>query len=549
MVLLIYAIAIFSLVYGVIIYFRKKAENRRFSKKINLFVNVAHDIRTPLSLVLAPLNDLGNEEGMSESGRYYLDMAVQNSNKLYSLVARLMDFHKMEVVSAKPRFSPIDLDVYIRQKADEFHLMAKKKDITLSVELPSRTIFAEADFDKLNHILDNLISNAIKYTPRGGKVTIRLQLTGKKIIFEVEDNGIGINRKEHKMILTDFYRSKNAVSSGEGGSGIGLSIARRLAARMKGRLTFESEENRGSIFRLSIPFIELEDIPHEEVKPVDPVPGEEDDILKFEEERAGGRNRILIVEDNDDMRSYLTYSLSTEYRVHAVPSAEKALKYLASKVVDIVISDVMMDGMSGIDLARRLKTNFETSHLFVILLTASTRQESMIKGFEAGADDYITKPFSLDVLKMKLSNLLQTRQKIQHHYLSASYLEKTEKEAPEEVRPLQISTIDDDFLKKASKIVADNMANPEFTINDLCRGMAMSRTLIYEKLRAMTGQSPSEFIRSIRLRHSRELLLTGKYSISDVAAMTGFADNKYFSTVFKKYFGESPSKIIPGHGS
>lgn len=534
----IYLLVGLGLIYWVIMHLKKREENRQFDEKINLFVNVAHDIRTPLSLIMAPLKDLHKEEGLTKDGRYFLDVATQNSQKLHALVTRLLDFHRMEIVADAKEYSPVNLNTYVEQKVEGFRAMAREKEIELSLELPQTELFAKIDFDRLNHILDNLISNAIKYTPQGGDVKIRLVMSGKKVVFEVEDNGIGINREDSKRVLKDFYRAQGAIETGETGSGIGLAIARRLARQLKGDLTFTSAEGEGSLFRFSLPYRRVS----EEDMVTNSVTEEEAD--EGEMERSSGRNRILIVEDNDDMRSYLNYTLSSEYRTYMARSAAEALEFLRTNVVDIVISDVMMEGMSGIELCETLKTNFETSHLFVILLTASTRQENIISGFESGADDYITKPFSIDLLRMKLNNLLQTRQKIQQHYLSTTYILEKEKEDREELE-IKVSSQDDDFLKRAIEIVTENMANTEFNINQLCRELAMSRTLVYEKLRAMTGQSPSEFIRTIRLSYAKELLLSGDYSVMDVAALAGFSDAKYFSTVFKRYFGESPSKIIP----
>ena len=363
-------------------------------------------------------------------------------------------------------------------------------------------------------------------------------LHGKRLFFEVEDNGIGIPRRDHKKILNDFYRTGNAIDSGEVGSGIGLAIARRLARQMNGKLSFTSQENYGSTFRLEIPYIEAADC----MLGNDTENSTEQEIVQGENDYQE-KECILVVEDGEDMRNYLVNSLLGEYKIFAVKSAEEALDFLQKKVVDVVLSDVMMSTMDGIELCRRLKMNFETSHLIVIMMTASIRHENVISAFESGADDYITKPFDIDVLRFKISNMLHTRRKMQQHYLSSMFL-KGNKPAEQESVPLA-NSFDDEFLKKAIKLVTDNVDNSDFTINELCQKMAMSRTLLYEKLKAITGQSPSEFIRIIRLRYAKELLMSGKYSVPTVATMTGFINAKYFSTVFKKYFGDNPSSIIP----
>lgn len=532
-------LALFSIfVYWIVKYYKTRDENLRFNDKINFFIHVAHDIRTPLSLVIAPLRDMEKISGNDFPGKYYLNMALKNSDKLYSLVTRLLDFQKMEAALTKPSYSPVDIVSYLTQKADEFSIVGEKKNVAIEVSLPINTVFAEVDFERLDHILDNLISNAIKYSKKDGRVELRMWLHGRYLLFEVEDNGIGIPRKEHKKILNDFYRTDNAINSSEIGTGIGLAIARRLARQMNGKLSFTSQENDGSTFRLKIPYIEAKGC----VLSNDMDMGAEQENVRDQNEHSKGQECILLVEDSEDMRNYLINSLSSEYKIFAVRSAEEALDFLQKKVVDVVISDVMMGAIDGIELCRRLKMNFETSHLIVIMMTASVRHENLISAFKSGADDYITKPFDIDVLRFKINNMLHTRRKMQQYYLSSMFLK--ENELVEETMPLP-NSFDDEFLKKAIRLVTDNVDNSDFTINELCQKMAMSRTLFYEKLKAITGQSPSEFIRIIRLRHAKELLASGRYTVPAVANMTGFINAKYFSTVFKKYFGDNPSSIIP----
>lgn len=326
------------------------------------------------------------------------------------------------------------------------------------------------------------------------------------------------------------------MQTGEIGSGVGLVITRRLVARMKGQLTFDSREGEGTVFRLTLPCIEAP-----AAVPEGPDPAPEGEFCA-DEGLCEGMDRVLVVEDNADMRSYLSYSLSSDYKVYAVASGEEALAFLAGHSVDIVISDVMMgSGISGIELCARLRGDIATSHLFVILLTACTRQESVLSGFESGANDYITKPFSIDVLHMKLHNLMQIRRIIREQGSAVVERMASPGEAAD-VAPA-INSIDNDFLRRSMEVVAANLSDSAFSINDLCREMAVSRTLMYEKLRALAGQSPSDFIRGIRLRRACELLQSTDHSVAEVAVLAGFSDAKYFSTVFKKHFGESPSRF------
>ena len=534
-----YLLALLALLCAAARWWQRRQERRHMDEKLSLFIDIAHDIRTPLSLVIAPLRDLSRET-LSEQGAYCLDLARQNCEKLFSMVQGLLDIHKMEIAASAVVPSAVCPGKLLRRKYDEFEPMAARKGVTLCLEDGTDGVVVMVDFDKFNHVLDNLLSNAVKYTPRGGRVTVRLSRSGKKLVFEVCDTGIGIAEGDRKHIFRKFYRSQNAVQTGEIGSGVGLVITRRLVGRMKGTLTFDSREGEGTVFRLTLPCVEP---PAESAAAVpkdpDPVPEGEPGAG---EELCEGMDRVLVVEDNADMRSYLSYSLSSDYKVYAVASGEEALAFLAGHSVDIVISDVMMGGgISGIELCARLKGDIATSHLFVILLTACTRQESILSGFESGANDYITKPFSIDVLHMKLNNLMQTRRIIREQGNAVVERMASPGEASE-VAPA-INGIDNDFLRRSMEVVAANLSDSAFSINDLCREMAVSRTLMYEKLRALAGQSPSDFIRGIRLRRAYELLQSADHSVAEVAVLAGFSDAKYFSTVFKKHFGESPSQV------
>jgi len=549
----IWAWCVYLLIAGVIVYwlwrfYQERIEKQQSEERINFFINVAHDIRTPLSLILAPLNNLDEEKGLTESGRNYLKLAVQNGEKLFSLVTQLLDFQKEKNSPSELSVSLFNLKDYLSNRVDHFETLAHAKSIYLQLEMPDEEVFIETDIKKMDRIIDNLLSNAIKYTGVNGRVQVRLKKTDKKVTIEVEDNGIGISKSEQKKIFKQFYRSQNAINSKETGSGIGLVFTRKLVKLLDGDLIFSSKENEGTVFLLTLPVknsqynfaaneVDNEAVLIETAENINlPVSGKRHFAESY---------RILLVEDNDDMRSYLANVLSEEYKLHSVPSAEDALEFLKKHTVDLVLSDIMMPGMQGDELCKILKQNIETSHVQVILLTAYSEKDKMMSSMECGADDFITKPFDLKLLKMKIHNYLQTRKKLQQHYMTVTNLQELAKEQDTEKADevIAINNIDTDFLNKCIKIVSDNISNTGFTINDLCREMAMSRTLIYEKLRALTNQPPNEFIRMIRLKRAKELLSLQKYTINEVAEMTGFSDTKYFSTVFKKYYGYSPSKI------
>lgn len=534
MMKILYAFILFGLLWAAVIYWKRRQERQRLDEKLTFFINIAHDIRTPLSLVKAPLEDLARDTTLSDTSRYYLKLARGNCEKLFAVIAELLDFHKMEIQDTI-ECMVVNVSELIRHKYEGFEILATRKDIIMNLQLPEKEVYAQLDADKLNHILDNLLSNAVKYTLSGGRVTIRLDVEKNKLSIKIADTGIGISQNEQKNIFKNFYRSKDAVNTGEMGIGIGLVITRRLVQRMKGTLNFDSRENMGTTFTLVLPYAEAEPLPYESGLVTD------DEMEELEEVADEGKHRILVVDDDNDMRDYLKHQLSAEYKVYTSASAEEALSWLEKHTVDIIVSDVMMGTMNGVEFCSQLKNDIRTSHLFVVLLTACTSQDIIIGGLASGADDYITKPFSIDVLRIKLENLMRMRLKIQRHYSGMQSNETSISESQE--APVKISSIDEAFLSRCRAIITDNLSDNEFFINELCREVAMSRTLVYEKLRNITGQTPSEFIRAIRLHHAKVLLETTSYPIAELALMVGFTDAKYFSTVFKKYYNISPSQV------
>lgn len=539
---LLYIIVFSGIVYWIWRYYRERLLKKQSEDKIKFFVNVAHDIRTPLSLVLAPLNNLENEPKLSEKGRNYLQTAMQNGEKLLQMTTQLLDFQKEAISPSKINLSIFNLNELLNGKLKQFTPFAERKHINLFLELPNEGIIVETDQKKMERILDNLLSNAIKYSFAYNDVYLRLKYDDKSIIVEVEDFGIGISKENKKYIFKHQFRGENTINSQELGSGVGLIFTKKLAEQLGGNLQFESEEGRGTIFYLSVPlkgkaFISARS---------DKEDSQKEDLQTSTSTHRHESYRILLVEDNNDMRNYLLSTLSSNYKIYGVPSAEEALSFLEKNTVDLIISDIMMDGMQGDELCRKLKSDIHTSHIHVILLTAIDDEAKLRTSLEYGADDYIVKPFDIDLLKVKINNFLNIRKRIQQHYITQDRLESAidHVNKEEEEKP-PVTNIDDLFLEKCIEIVTHNIPDSSFSIDNLCSQIGMSRTLVYEKLKALTGQSPNEFIRVIKLKHAKTLLLNGKHSVKDVALLSGFDNVKYFSTVFKKYYGQSPSDILP----
>lgn len=551
---------------GVIVYFgwdyyRERLHRKYYDDKINFFVNTAHNIRTPLSLVLAPLADLAKDTTLGDKSRKFLEMALRNGDKLLRMVTELLDFQKMAVVKTQVHMQKVELSVLLRQQVDKFQMSAQEKHLNLRLATCGQHTFS-TDLSMMDLIFENLLSNAIKYTKVGGTITISASIdeVGKQVSIQVSDTGIGIPKTEAKHIFQSFFRASNAVNSQEMGSGLGLMLTRQMVQKLGGKLTFESEEGKGSVFLVVLPDNGYVDVSVSSKPSSLPETSDNsvptDEKIKSEESL---KDTLLFVDDNEDLRQYIRMAFADQYHVVDVESGEAALKYLSENgECDIVVSDVMMPGMQGDELCLSIKENKETSWLPVILLTAKVGRDFMIEGLDLGADDYIAKPFDSAILASKIASMLKNRRHLSQYYIEQSLAivrgedsgqssqksllpsEPSVPSASDEKEP-ELDPMDQAFVEKATRLVLDNLSDTNFNIDRLCREMAMSRTLFYGKLKTLTGQGPQDFIRLIRLEQAAQYLKQGD-SVLDVSVKTGFVNVKYFSTVFKKHFGVSPSK-------
>lgn len=577
---IVYLCILTAILYFAWQYYKERLQRRYYDEKINFFVNTAHNIRTPLSLVLAPLVDLSKDSHLSEKSRGFLDMAQRNGNKLLKMVTELLDFQKVEQSVELVRLQDIELPMFLRLQVEKFIVAAQEKHIHLSLEACPQHL-VHTDVKMMDLILENLLSNAIKYTPEGGKVTLSASIEGKTAQILVSDTGIGIPKAEIKNIFKSFFRASNAVNSQEMGSGLGLMLTRQLVKKLGGKLTFVSEEGKGTTFRVVLPLgnsAASSTQPVEEAQNVETISSNHQDVHDEEMKSVASsddqnsevsKDTLLFVDDNEDLRQYICMTFSDTYRVVDVESGDAALKYLEEGgECDIVVSDVMMPGMQGDVLCQRIKENKDTSWLPVILLTAKAGRNFMIEGLGLGADDYIAKPFDAAILASKIDSMLKNRRRLSQYYMErglalirgeVSAKSNSSKQlidlnaADEPIETIQASDEkeeqailnpqDQAFVEKATRLVLDNLSDTDFTIDRLCREMAMSRTLFYGKLKTLTGQGPQDFMRLIRLEQAAMFLKQGD-SVLDVSVKAGFVNVKYFSTVFKKHFGVSPSKYL-----
>lgn len=531
------AILLYIIIAGIVIFFiirfyKSRLEAKDSDRKIRFFINIAHDIRTPLTLIKAPLSELSSEP-LTDNGRESLSLARKNTEKLMNMVTQLLDFQKTERKAMSLQVEETDLHKFISGLICNFQPLAKEKEIDLKTIIE---ISSEAkgfiDQRKFSVIMDNLISNSIKYTMQGGCVQVKCSIDCNEVLnIEVKDNGIGISDRDQKKLFKRFYRAENAINSNETGSGIGLLLTKKMALLHRGNISFTSTIGKGTAFTVRIPVSEksysgIEIVRKEKSSTQDTV---------MNEMESQKKPSLMIVEDNDDLRRYISRYLSSEYRIVDCCNGREAIEATRMESPDFIISDVMMPEVSGIELCRKLKSDIETCHIPVILLTSLSEREDIIKGLDAGADDYITKPFDPSVLKSKIAAIIHNRELYHKKFIDRSVIPENSS---------VISELDTKFMEKVIGYIEDNLIREDFTIDSAATEMAMSRSVFFKKIKSLTGHSPQDFIRDIKMKKAASLLEERKHTISRIAYLTGYPNAKYFSTAFKKYYGKSPSEFI-----
>ena len=528
-----------------IIYLRK--QKKISDERTQFFINTAHDLRTPLTLIKAPLEELSDKEQLTPSGLNSMKTALKNVDALLRLTTNLINFEHTEVYSPKLYIAEFELNAYMQNLCNSFYSYSVTKNIDFTYESNFKEMKVWFDKEKMDSILKNVISNALKYTPDDGHVSVCVTDNKDTWKVKVTDTGIGIPTEEKKKIFKLHFRGSNAVNSKITGSGIGLMLVWKLVKLHGGKINIESTEHQGTVIRL-IFHKGYEHLHHYSiVEPNQELPVKE--VIEQEtaaetpeelEEMIGVAllQRVLIVEDNDELRSYLTTSLSGAYTVQACSNGKEALIIIKEFWPDLILSDIMMPEMRGDELCAAIKTNIETSHIPIVLLTALNDEKTILGGLATGADAYITKPFSIKMLKARLSNILLNRALLQQKYAMPT---KLGAEKPE-LLPAGANALDWKFITDVKNNIKNNIDNTDFTVDALCSLHNMSRTSFYNKLKALTGQSPADYIKEFRLNMAAQLLQENTYSITEVAEMTGFCDSKYFREVFKKRFNVSPSK-------
>lgn len=561
--LLLYIIVIVSIASIAIRIIILRKQRKVSDEKIRFFVNTAHDIRTPLTLIKAPLEELADHEDLSDSGRNNMNTALRNVNALLRLTTNLINFERADTYSGTLYVSEYELSTYMEEIVNAFRPYADVKHINFTYESNFRYLNIWLDKDKMDSILKNIISNALKYTPDGGSVHIYVADTETSWSIEVKDTGIGVPASEQKKLFKIHFRGSNAINSKVTGSGIGLLLVYKLVHLHKGKLNFSSTEGKGSTIKVTFPKGERHyrkairrpkpnadrvvytssGVPANIVLPAPSTANGYDDTLS-KTQSNDKRSKLLVVEDNDELREYLRNTLSDQYNIQVCSNGKMALIIVKEFQPDLIISDIMMPEMRGDELCKALKNDIDTSHIPIILLTALSNDKNVIEGLQVGADEYIVKPFNIGILRATITNLLTNRALLRRKYAD---LDLNDDE--HDIECINCSSdLDWKFIATVKKHVEDNLDNPSFNVDVLCNLLNMSRTSFYNKIKALTDESPADYIRVIRLKRAAQLLKEQKHSVTEVAEMTGFSDAKYFREVFKKHFEVSPSQYAKENG-
>ncbi|NCC10149.1 MAG: response regulator [Bacteroidia bacterium] len=513
--------------------------------KMRFFINISHELRTPLTLILAPLQDIINKIS-DRWTRNQLEYIQRNANRLLHLVNQLMDYRRAELGVFQLKARKDNAHQLIQDNFLFYDKLARHKKINYSLQsdLEGRELFFDAHYLEL--IVNNLLSNAFKYTESGQSITVVLKEEQMSLVLQVADTGTGIPITKQGKIFERFYQ----VDSEHVGSGIGLSLVQRLVDLHHGRIELDSEEGKGSTFTIYLPqdlsLYQPSEFASEEHADTDSLVYSTNpkemyfiDTEKIEktttEQEEKKRGTILIVEDNAEIRLYLNNGLSELFNILEAEHGEEALDLLKEHEVDMVITDVMMPVMDGVKLCKLVKQNIRTCHIPVIMLSAKTDLTAQMEGLHVGADDYISKPFSLTMVTTKIQNMLRTRHRM---------LERYSKSLEVEPEKITFNAMDEALIKRAVGIVEKNLDNVEFSTDEFAREMNMSRSNLHLKLKAITGESAIEFIRKIRFNEACKLLKDGRYTIAEVSTMVGFNTPSYFATSFKKYIGCLPTEYI-----
>lgn len=524
--------------------------------KLVFFTNISHDFRTPLTLVADPVEHLLADHTLSGDQHRMLMLIQRNVNILLRLVNQILDFRKYE--NGKMEYTPVQVDVLssFEDWNESFLAAARKKHIHFSFDnMPDTDYHTLADMEKLERIYFNLLSNAFKFTPENGKITVRLSSLTKEdtrwIRFTVANTGSMISAEHIRSIFDRFYK----IDMHHAGSGIGLALVKAFVELHKGTISVESDEKQGTVFTVDLPVQTCETILAEDTLmssvssvplnpafPGSPASSNLNETLAVEEEELekgydSSKPSVLVIDDNADIRSYVRGLLHTDYTVIEAADGSEGIRKAMKYVPDLIISDVMMPGIDGIECCRRLKSELQTCHIPVILLTACSLDEQRIQGYDGGADSYISKPFSSQLLLARVRNLIDSHRRLKQFFGDGQTLAKED-----------VCDMDKDFVEKFKALIEAKMGDSNLNVEDLGKDMGLSRVQLYRKIKSLTNYSPNELLRIARLKKAASLLASSDMTVAEIGYEVGFSSPSYFTKCYREQFGESPTDLLKRKG-
>lgn len=551
----IYAIMLLIILLLTVWYYIKRTEKRQkarmkrlndekekelYNAKIDFFTNIAHEIRTPLSLIIGPLEYLMKTTSINNVYGEYLSIIEQNYKRLYALVTQLLDFRKVDSGAYKLSYDSYRVKDTIAKVTCIFELSTRQKKISIDTSSISEKLTMITDEEAFTKIISNLLSNALKYAK--SRISVTAMENDSEIIITVTDDGIGITDQEKTKIFDAFYQVKNNSELNKLGIGIGLHMTRSLIQLMNGKIEAKDREDGKSGVAISVHFPKqaaisaappMKRVEDTIIAEINAEEGEPESVLP--DEPIKKQYAVMVVDDNPEILDFLSKILSEEYFVISASSGEEALLILEKNNIDLIISDVMMEEMDGFELCGKIKTDINISHVPVILLTAKTDTESKIKGLESGADAYIEKPFSPFHLKAQLRNLLKKREKQQKTYASTPL---------SDLHSAVHNKLDEEFMKKCTDIILNNIEDSEFSVSTLAQELGMSRTSVFTKIKGIIGMTPNDFIKITRLKEACRMMIEGEYRVTEIGFLVGFSSSSYFAKCFQKQFGMLPTEFL-----
>ena len=514
------------------------------AQKLQLFTNVSHEVRTPLTLILASSSRMSNEQVTDELVED-INVLRKNAKRLKHVIDQLLDLRSMENNKMPMRVSETDIIPFINEVASCFDGLARCKHIEFSFRHGMEHLNLWVDRDKMDKILTNLLSNSFKFTPDGGHIAINIEDAGSDVIITVEDDGSGISKEHIGSVFDQFFTAGNDYVPG---TGIGLHLTREFVNMHGGTITAESEPGVRTLLTVRLPKGNSH-LPPESIvmsnsmELVESTISEVDTTLVNEALEKHYDYSVLVVEDDSDISEFICNELSRNFNVFSAEDGVKALEKLSEENISLVISDVMMPNMNGFELCHRIKGDVAFSHIPVILLTALSEDSQRMYGIERGADEYIQKPFNIDVVRLRVIKLLEAREQLRERFKSLHI------SSDDQAQPLRVDgTMDDIFMRKFMEIIEENYADPEFNIERASERLALSRVHLYRKIKDLSGMTPTELLRDYRLKRASVLLRERRATISEIAYAVGFGSQAYFSKCFKDLYGVKPSDLMEPEG-